>query len=67
MAVDDKGSVYTMGQFSQSVTLSHITLTGHSAYDMALFIAKYDAKGKLLRAQKAGGTRSDLSPAYFYY
>ena len=57
IAVDGNGNSYITGSFEGSITFGSSALTSNGASDV--FIAKYDAAGNALWAQKAGGTDFD--------
>ncbi|GAB3204300.1 Tfp pilus assembly protein PilZ [Pontibacter aydingkolensis] len=58
VAVDDSGNAYIIGKFGGTATFETFTLTSNSLSD-DIFIAKYDASGNALWAQKAGGAYND--------
>ncbi|WP_114783185.1 SBBP repeat-containing protein [Botryobacter ruber] len=57
IAVDSDGNSYITGYFYGSATFGNTTLTSQDGYD--IFIAKYDAAGNVLWAQRAGGLDVD--------
>jgi hypothetical protein len=57
VAVDGSGNSYITGYFYGTATFGSTTLTSSGAEEV--FIAKYDASGSVLWAQKAGGTDTD--------
>ncbi|MEE9411846.1 MAG: SBBP repeat-containing protein, partial [Methylococcales bacterium] len=63
LAVDNSGSVYVMGNFTNTVTFgsgesSETTLTSDGGND--IFLAKYTADGDLVWAKRAGGISFDV-------
>lgn len=57
IATDPDGTSYISGLFRTPVTFDTVTLT--SAGNTDIFIAKYDADGKMLAAQSAGGASDE--------
>ncbi|RAU81440.1 Ig-like domain-containing protein, partial [Pontibacter arcticus] len=57
IALDNSNNVYITGAFNRTATFGNTTLTSHGSLD--IFLAKYDASGSLLWAQRAGGTAED--------
>ncbi len=57
VAVDGSGNVVVTGQFQGDATFGGTTLTSAGLND--IFVAKYDAGGKLLWARSAGGSGND--------
>ncbi|MFD3002807.1 SBBP repeat-containing protein [Pontibacter toksunensis] len=58
IAVDGSGNCYITGYFDGNATFGSTTLTSNGSYDV--FIAKYDAKGNFLWANRAGGSEKDF-------
>jgi hypothetical protein len=61
ITVDATGSCYVTGAFEESAYFGSTLFKGAGSRD--LFLAKYDANGKFLWAQTAGGTNYDLGTA----
>lgn len=59
-AFDSKGNVYVIGAFEGEITLNDKKTTLKSKGGKDIFLAKYDTKGKLLWAKRAGGAGSDI-------
>jgi len=57
VAVDVRGNVYMTGSFSGVAKFGDTELTSRGGQDV--FLAKYDRDGKLVWAQRAGGTTDD--------
>jgi len=57
VAVDGKGNSYITGYFTTNSVFGNLTLTSAGFGDV--FVAKYDNAGKLIAAQRAGGTAND--------
>ena len=57
MAVDDDGNIYIAGHFTGSLSLGSFHLSGQGEFD--IFIAKLDAKRKVLWAGALGGPSND--------
>ncbi|GAB3204302.1 ribosomal protein S11 [Pontibacter aydingkolensis] len=57
IALDASGNAYVTGSFQGTASFGNITLTSSGNND--IFVAKYDASGNVLWAQKAGGSSSD--------
>lgn len=57
VAVDAQGNAYLAGTFNQHVTFGMTTLTSSGGSDA--FLAKYDAAGTVLWAQRIGGRLDD--------
>ena len=57
IAMDSGGNVYVIGQYSDSVTIGHTTLTSVGSTDA--FVAKYDTSGTFQWARSIGGQLSD--------
>jgi hypothetical protein len=58
IAVDTKANCYVTGYFDGSATFETTSLTSSGAYDV--FIAKYDATGKLLWVKQAGSSAPEF-------
>lgn len=59
-AFDSKGNVYVIGAFEGEITLNDKKMKLKSKGGKDIFLAKYDTKGKLVWAKRAGGTGSDI-------
>lgn len=60
VVVDMQGNVFLAGQFSSSsVVVGSITLNNINSPNVDLFLAKYNASGDVLWANRAGGLDSD--------
>lgn len=57
VAADAAGDVYVAGEFLGAVTLDGVTLTSRGYVDV--YLAKYDAAGRLLWLRQAGGAGLD--------
>jgi|GEM_PF-760381 len=57
-AIDASGNVYIAGSFKNTITIGTTVLTSAGGYD--IYLAKYDAKGKVLWAKRAGGVDDDV-------
>jgi hypothetical protein len=53
ISVDRFGNIYLTGYFWENLILDHVSLTGGITGDV--FVAKYDAQGRLKWAKQAGG------------
>ncbi len=54
IATDDIGNVYIAGAFHNDITFDSITLNSQGGWD--IFVAKFNNKGEVLWAKRAGGT-----------
>ena len=61
VAVDAKQNVYTTGYFNETINLGSSTLTSAGSTD--IYIARYNAAGKLLYANQSGGVTDDWAQA----
>ncbi len=60
VVADVTGNLFVTGGFTTpTITFGTFTLTNAAAFQMDIFIAKYDATGNVLWAKSAGGTFSD--------
>ena len=57
IAVDGSGNSFVTGSFNGTASFNGTSLSSVGGND--IFVAKYDAKGTLLWAKKAGGSNSD--------
>jgi len=59
-AFDTEGNLYVLGAFEGKITLSDKKTVLESKGNKDIFLAKYNAFGKLVWAKRAGGTGSDI-------
>ena len=57
VSTDSYGNVYIAGSFQNTITIGSIVLTSAGSND--IYLAKYDSKGNVLWAKRAGGSDED--------
>ncbi|MBW6514871.1 MAG: SBBP repeat-containing protein [Candidatus Syntrophosphaera sp.] len=63
IAVDGAGNAFVTGQFLGSASFGSISLSSSGTYDYDIFVAKLDAGGNWVWAQRAGGSSWDRGRA----